>query len=258
MQFVEPQGFEGAYWEAFNLRETVVASNALVQRTVLQRAMEVNQYRVKMAKAEGSPPTHESVAAVYSKRGKLGGPTEKLDPSAVGSLYSIYEKYCKVPKLMTLLQELENLFGLASCLNSVSKLVKLAEKADSQEMRIFCVEFLVDQIKAGMVTNASVTRERLAGGYHGGKIPFVQLCQFRSRIKTFLLHIELPQHKFPGEDLAAIGDALKDVPSFRQKVEALKGTADTQWIGRMRPSSIEAFRILQDSAFTRCGIDSTH
>lgn len=245
VQFVEPTGTEAVYWEAFNLREIIVASNALVQRTVLQRAMEVEQYRVM--KSKEAPQTNESIASAYSSRGKLGAPTEKLDGSAVQALRTIYEKFCKVPKLMSLLLELENMYGLQSCLNSASKLVKLAEKAESLEMRIFCVEFLVDQIKAGNITNSSVTRDWLTGqSGSGSKVPFVQLCQFRNRIKGFLLNSELPRHKFPAVDLQQIGEALKDVSSFRSKVEALDGVAETQWMGRMRPSAIMALKLLQD------------
>ena len=139
------------------------------------------------------------------------------------------------------------MYGLHSCLNSCSKLVKLAEKAESLDMRILCVEFLVDQIKAGNITNSSVTREFLTGqGGSGSKVPFVQLCQFRNRIKVFLLTSELPRHKFVPADLQEIAEALKDVKTFRDTVEALDGMAETQWVGRMRPSSILVLKLLQD------------
>jgi hypothetical protein len=241
VQFVEPAGTEAVYWEAFNLREMIVASNSLVQRTVLQRAVEVNQYR--LMKSKDGPQTNDSIALAYSQ---LGAPTEKLDASVVRDLNSIFEKYCKVPQLMSLLQELEHMYGLQSCLNSLSKLVKIGEKSESQEMRILCVEFLVDQIKAGNISNAAVTREFLTGsGAHGGRIPFLQLCQFRHRLKCFVLS-ELPRHKFVQSDLQEIAEALRTVKAFRTRVEALSGVADIHWQGKMRPSSILALRLLQD------------
>ena len=245
--FVEPQGVEGAYWEAFNLREHIVASNALVQRTAVQRAVELHQFKGMRAKDAGMQ-THETIAAAYKSRAKMGSSDEKVDVSYVRSLLAVYDKFCEVPKLMELISELENIYGLKSCLNSVSKLVKLAEKAESEDMRIYCVEFLVDQIKAGNITNASVTREFLTGTgvKKDSRHPFVQLCHFRVRLKKHILGLELPRNKFPPQDIRKLEQAFATIGNFRLMVEPLEGVADTQWIGGMQQSSSLALRILQD------------
>lgn len=178
----------------------------------------------------------------------MGSSDEKVDVSYVRSLLAVYDKFCKVPKLMELISELENIYGLKSCLNSVSKLVKLAEKAESEDMRIYCVEFLVDQIKAGNITNASVTREFLTGTgvKKDSRYPFVQLCHFRVRLKKHILGLELPRNKFPPQDIRKLEQAFATIGNFRLMVEPLEGVADTQWIGGMQQSSSLALRILQD------------
>lgn len=235
------------YWTAFNLRESLVSTNNTVQRTAMQRAVEVFELRAALTK-EGGTHTLDMLAMAYSVRGRLATASESMDTSFIQMCLNVYEKALRVPQIVEVLQALEESYGLQSCLNSISKIARVLEKCDG-DMRVVVFQALHDGIQTRQINNGNVTRDFLIGSSKkDNRIPFVQLVHFKWKCRSYLLNTSMPREMFDTEDIREIGEATKDYPTFRQKVQAVVDgeEANTQWMGRLRQSATLALRIIQE------------
>ena len=243
-------GIEGLFWHAWNNREQVKITNAVVERTARQRACEVFQMKKRLAKA-GLPCNAPDMAKLYTDNATT---KEKIDDSFIRTALTVYEKICRVPEIVGVIERLELKYGERSCLNSMSKLVKITEKCDTLAFRILLFAAIEDSITRGQNPNSKFTREFLTGG--GGKdttshssISFVQIIQFKWKMRHHMLTVEMPREKLHADDIKQISSATDDYSAYRLLVEDDTDAGDRTWIGAMKHSSVLALRVIQDIVF---------
>jgi len=243
--FEVADGQDAAYWRAYNLRQQTVAEYGAVRRTAWQMAHEIAGFKRMREQDAGNQLTKKQVTELYQKRGKTAKESETVTENYIATALNVYDKICSVPRLSACIEDMEAMYGLQSCFGNMSNLNTIIQKTDDLSMRTWVMEAIVEGCKAGTLTNDDITKSTLAGTHT--TVSLCTLLQFKRQVMTRYLSQDLPQLCVDHGDLQMFRDVLCDHGSYRDGVKGHDGhEADTTWLGRCKPSSIQALRLLED------------
>jgi len=189
----------------------------------------------------GRLPTRKEISDKFRKNIKLAdGRQEDYSENFVKDAMTIYERILSSPPLAQLILEQEKRDGHASLWNNIRKLAVLATKTADQEERKWVMDSLEDyQINHGYMSG-DLSKSILQGDKsHVGIIP---LLIFKYKVLR----------RWVSFSFTALGLCPQDVATLQEKTKthsdcfaATKDGADQSWIGKLRPSGVAAFRLLE-------------
>ncbi len=230
-----------------NLRQQLMQEHESMRRTAYQLTHEAMAWKASLEQLAGKKLTAADVATAYtSAGGKSANNSEPITASTIAAAQQIYDKIACEPSLVKVIMKVEEAFGTQSCLNSIAKLQVIARASD-RKTRQWVLEGLQDLVLSAAsestpMANEDITKNFLAGDrYHTG---LVRLLEYKQKVLGHWLDVELPKHGFMEKDRQLIREHMADHQTYRAMV-ALGG--NWSWIGQMKPSSIDALRLLEDS-----------
>jgi len=105
------------------------------------------------------------------------------------------------------------------------------------------MESIVDSCKSGQLNNEEITKGVLSGT--ATAVSLCTLLQFKRQVVLRYLNQEFTVYGVDHDDLQKFRDVTKDHSSYRHHVKPFNGDADTTWLGRCKPSSILALRLVE-------------
>jgi hypothetical protein len=241
--FEVTRGDDAMYWRAYNLRQLVTAEYGAVRRTAWQMAYELALFKKAKEQETGHPLTKKQVTDLYQANGTTAKDSDAITENYVGTALSVYDKICCVPRLAECLESQEATYNMQSCFNTMSNLSIIINKTDDVNMRTWVMESIVDSCRSGQLNNDEITKGVLTGG--SATVSLCTLLQFKRQVITRYLNQEFTVFGVDHEDLHKFRDVTKDHASYRHHVKPFNGDADTTWLGRCKPSSILALRLVE-------------
>ena len=248
-------GDDAMHWRAYNLRQMVTAEYGAVRRTAWQMAYELALFKKTKEQETGQSLTKKQVTELYQSNGKTAKNSDAITENYVGTALAVYDKICCVPRLVDCLESQEATYNMQSCFGTMSNLSIIINKTDDVHMRTWAMESIVDSCRAGQLSNEEITKGVLTGT--ATTVSLCTLLQFKRQVMTRYLNQEFTVFGVSHEDLHKFRDVAKDHASYRQHVKPFNGDADTTWLGRCKPSSIMALRLVEARAGGMCSCSNS-
>ena len=230
------------HWEAFNARQLILQEHWTMSRTAAQQCYEVVAVKISLQNDLGRQPTKKEISDKFRLKAKLAaGRQEDYSENFIKDALNVFEKVLVVPVLAAIITEQERRDGHKALWNHMGKLSVLAVKAVDQEERKWVMDALEDLQINGGYSAEDLSKNILQGDKsHVGIIP---LLTFKFKVLG----------RWVGFWFTAIGLRTEDVVVLHERTRAhascfLAATAadaDQSWLGRLRPSAVAAFRLLE-------------
>jgi len=236
-------GEDASYWRAYNLRQLVTAEYTAIRRTAWQMACELALFKKTKEQETGQSLTKKQLTEVYQNKGNTTSGSDAISENFVGTALNVYDRICCAPRLVECLEFQEAAYNMQSCFGTMSNLSIIITKTDDIQMRIWVMEAMVDACRSGQLVNDEITKGMLSGT--STAVSLCTLLQFKRQVMTRYLNQEFTTFGVDHEDLQKFRDVTKDHASYRRHVKPFNGDADTTWLGRCKPSSILALRLVE-------------
>ena len=236
-------GEDASYWRAYNLRQLVTAEYTAIRRTAWQMACELALFKKTKEQETGQSLTKKQLTEVYQNKGNTTSGSDAISENFVGTALNVYDRICCVPRLVECLEFQEAAYNMQSCFGTMSNLSIIITKTDDIQMRIWVMEAMVDACRSGQLVNDQITKGMLSGS--STAVSLCTLLQFKRQVMTRYLNQEFTAFGVDHEDLQKFREVTKDHASYRRHVKPFNGDADTTWLGRCKPSSILALRLVE-------------
>jgi hypothetical protein len=233
---------EQVHWEAFNARQLILQEHWTMSRTAAQQCYEVVAVKNSLQKDLGRLPTKREVSDKFRNNAKLAaGRQEDFSENFVKDALNVYEKILCVPKLAAIIAEQEKRDGQKALWNHMGKLSVLATKTQDQDERKWVMDALEDMQLTGNYSSDDLSKNLLLGDK--AHVGVVQLLTFKYKVLS----------RWVGFWFLAIGLRPEDVAALQERTRmhticwAAAGSADADqsWLGRLKPSAVAAFRLLE-------------
>ena len=233
---------EQVLWEAFNARQLTLQEHWTMSRTAAQQCYEVVAVKNGLQKDLGRQPTKKEISDKFRKSAKMAaGRQDDFSENFIKDALNVFEKVLSVPSLAAIITEQERRDGQRALWNHMGKLSVLAAKAVDMAERKWVMDALEDlQLNCGY-TSEDLSKNILQGDKsHVGIIP---LLTFKYKVLG----------RWVGFWFTAIGLLKEDVAVLQERTRshascfaaATAADADQSWLGRLKPSAVAAFRLLE-------------
>ena len=237
---------EKVQWEAFNARQAILQEHWTMARTAQQQCYEVVSVKNSLQKDLGRQPSKKEISDKFRQNAKMAaGNKDDFSENFVKDALNVYDKVLCIPALSQILVDQEKRDGQHALWNHMGKLSVLALKTVDYEERKWVMDALEDlQINSGY-SSEDLSRNILQGDRsHVGIIP---LLTFKYKVLS----------RWVGFWFTAIGLRPEDVVVLQERTRlhsscfaaaAVPPGADYSWLGRLKPSAVAAFRLLEARA----------
>ncbi len=200
-------------------------------------------FEARVEAVDGGKKSHAALAEAFKDEGcKMAKATDAITPNFIMMAQQIHDRLLPAQRVLEVLQEFEAAFGLDSCFNHLIKLHILATKPSSTKERIWLCDALCYQVlEAKTLDNFELSKNEL--GRTKLQTGLIPLLGFKMKLMEHWLDVELPKNGFDEQDRILIRRAVADHHAYKKYVSA---TGDVAWMGKMRRSSVEALRFIED------------
>ena len=229
-------------WEAFNARQLVLQEHWTMSRTAAQQCYEVIAVQSSLQKDLGRQPTKKEISDKFRKNAKLAkGRQEDFSENFITQALVVYEKVLSIPKLAAIIMEQEKRDGQKALWNHMGKLSVLAVKTADHDERKWAMDALEDMQVSGGYSSDDLSKNLLQGDR--SHVGVIQLLTFKYKVLA----------RWVGYWFTAVGLRAEDVAVLQERTRlhtsclAAAGAADADqsWLGRLKPSAVAAFRLLE-------------
>ena len=232
---------EQVQWEAFNARQLVFQEHWTMTRTAQQQCYEVVAVKARLQRELGRLPTKKEISDKFRLNGKMtDGKQDDYSENFVKDALIIYEKILSSPALLQIIVMQEKRDGQNALWNHMGKLSVLAAKAVDQDERKWVMDALED-----LQTNSSYMSDDLSKNILQGDkthVGIIALLLFKFKVLR----------RWSGFTFTAIGLRPEDVTELQERTKGHKEyfasagpNADQSWLGKLKPSVVAAFRLLE-------------
>ena len=234
---------EQVQWEAFNARQLILQEHWSMARTAQQQCYEVVSIKNGLQKDLGRQPTRKEISDKFRHNVKMApGRKDDYSETFVREALNIYDKVLCCPPLAQVLLDQEMRDGQNALWNHMGKLSVLATKTVDPEERKWVMDALEDLQINSSFSSDDLSRNILLGDKtHVGMVP---LLTFKYKLLARLVGYWFTAIGLRVEDVAVLQDRTK---SHSFIVAATAPDSDQSWLGRLQPSSVAAFRLLEAS-----------
>ena len=229
-------------WEAFNARQLVLQEHWTMSRTAAQQCYEVIAVQSSLQKDLGRQPTKKEISDKFRKNAKLAtGRQEDFSENFIVQALIVYEKVLSIPKLAAIIMEQEKRDGQKALWTHMGKLSVLALKTADHDERKWAMDALEDMQVSGGYSSDDLSKNLLQGDR--SHVGVIQLLTFKYKVLA----------RWVGYWFTAVGLRAEDVAVLQERTRlhtsclAAAGAADADqsWLGRLKPSAVAAFRLLE-------------
>jgi hypothetical protein len=229
-------------WEAFNARQLILQEHWTMSRTAAQQCYEVIAVQSSLQKDLGRQPTKKEISDKFRKNAKLAtGRQEDFSENFIVQALIVYEKVLSIPKLAAIIMEQEKRDGQKALWNHMGKLSVLALKTADHDERKWAMDALEDMQVSGGYSSDDLSKNLLQGDR--SHVGVIQLLTFKYKVLA----------RWVGYWFTAVGLRAEDVAVLQERTRlhtsclAAAGAADADqsWLGRLKPSAVAAFRLLE-------------
>ena len=229
-------------WEAFNARQLILQEHWTMSRTAAQQCYEVIAVQSSLQKDLGRQPAKKEISDKFRKNAKLAtGRQEDFSENFIVQALIVYEKVLSIPKLAAIIMEQEKRDGQKALWNHMGKLSVLALKTADHDERKWAMDALEDMQVSGGYSSDDLSKNLLQGDR--SHVGVIQLLTFKYKVLA----------RWVGYWFTAVGLRAEDVAVLQERTRlhtsclAAAGAADADqsWLGRLKPSAVAAFRLLE-------------
>jgi hypothetical protein len=232
---------EQVQWEAFNARQLVFQEHWTMTRTAQQQCYEVVAVKVSLQRELGRLPTKKEISDKFRVNGKMtDGKQDDYSENFVKDSLIIYEKILSSPVLLQIIVIQEKRDGQNALWNHMGKLSVLASKAVDQDERKWVMDALEDLQTNGHYMAGDLSKSILQGDK--AHVGIIALLIFKFKVLR----------RWSGFTFTAIGLRPEDVTELQERTKGHKEyfasagpNADQSWLGKLKPSAVAAFRLLE-------------
>ncbi len=192
---------------------------------------------------DGGKKSHAALADAFKAEGcRMAKATDVITANIFMMAQQIHDRMIPAKRILEVLQEFEVTFGLDSCFNHLIKLHILATKPSNTKERVWICDALRYQVlEAKTLQNSELSKSELGGTKM--QTGLVALLGFKMKLMEHWLDVELPKGGFDEQDRTLIRQAVVDHTAYKQYVSV---AGDVAWMGKMRRSSVEALRFIEE------------
>lgn len=213
---------------ALQLREDIIKESKTCQHTVLQRLVEVAEFRRTFLKKKPTA-TDAELATAYKGKVKLDDEAEDITDHYIKQVSAIVKAVWTNERVQQVLLAFEKLPPSRNPLNSVVKIFILVQKASTEDELNWVFELLLEMIESQVYQVCDVNCRDLQKS-------LASKLLYKKQLHRHLLNAAMDNLDLPSTDKVCIRNALGDPRKFRahSKLE----NSSLTWRAQLIPASV--------------------
>ena len=214
---------DDVFFEAFNLRERLVADFQSLARTAFQRIHEVAQFRARKQAAWGANMSLKRLCDEFNKRAELASSTEPVNLDFLQKALQIYDKAFSLPKVVESIELLESICKKSSPYDSVHKLAGIIRRAKDSPVIEWVFETITDMVVSRKAKAEDFPTRWLLGESGGSRGGAVDTFILKHRMLEYLLSKQMDVLGIASDVREKMREVLKDHSSYRRFLNPIPG-----------------------------------